>query len=191
MRAELHILHKPAQDEVLIEYLTAKFGANDPDSLENSEIFNNPVWRHHVLYVREKPDYRLVCWPYNQDDLQVHIEAINGNILHVTDSAWRAIKGALRVVEPSLDKAVLVSGQSNREFLFARTGFWSEVGRRENLIPIVAGFAAIVYAIVGVTGFARDDAGRFIAGCITAVVTALVVVVWAVVDARKGTLRWG
>ena len=190
MRAELWVKHSEVDPTSLQRGLCNVFGPDDRESLKNSEVFSAERWKDKVLFAREDPSYRMICFQSTNTELQVHVEPVTGNILRAAESAWGSIKKVLTEAEPKLSQSKLVDGASNREFLSGQTGLSTELRRRETLTPLVVAGAVLVFSIIGVLTFAKDEPWRFLSGAVSGVVAGVAALIFAVLEAGKGTLRW-
>lgn len=191
MYAEFLIRHSPLSSDALKSILVAKFKAEDRAALKNSPLFNSGKWDRVVLYSTETPSYRLLCVPTQDEESQLYVEPITGNVIQICQSVWRGTKNALVASAPELSSLKLVDDASGKDIMSASTStFYQELGRREALSPLMVGAASIIYALIGVFTFARKDAGQFLAGAVTGLVGALAVLWFAFQGAKKGKLSW-
>jgi hypothetical protein len=185
------IEHSTIDWATLSRRLAEHYGDDDRNVLKSSQIFNEDVWASaKKLYATESPDCRLICAPGGAGELQVYVEPVEGNILSASMSAWKGVRNILKKDEPKITHLVMVDGNTGKEILTGTTGARVEFTRKETILPILIGVATLVYILVGVRTFAAQDPGRFFGGAIVGTVGAAVAVYLAVVEIRKGTLRW-
>ncbi len=189
MYAEFWVAHAELEPNVVKRILSAKFRKHDPEVIEESSIFT-AKWRDLVLFATETTNYRMICFRDRNDQLQVVIEPLMGNIMPACQSAWQGIRGALAKHQPRLTSAKLIDEVSGREFLSAMTGLGTELRRRDTLTHLVIGALTLVWMIIGVATFAKGVVPQFAGGAITGLVGAATSVLMAFVQARKGVLRW-
>jgi hypothetical protein len=166
------------------------FYEDDRAALRDSEVFSGDKLRERVLFAKEDPNYRLVCFRSTSLELQLHVEPITANIVRAAESAWKGIMEVLRDNDPKLTQLKLIDGQSNREFMSGATGFKTEILRREVLSPVVVAIGVIAYSVIAIFTFARQDPWRFLLGALTGLLPGLVAISFAFLEARKGALRW-
>jgi hypothetical protein len=188
--AEFSIAHSTLNRDVLKSQLVERFREDNRDALKESPFFGSGKWDDVVLYVTQTPSYRMMCLPQHDEELQVYVEPVTGNVLQACQSAWRGTKNALKNFKPTISSLKLVDNESGKDFMSATTGLRTEFKRRETLSPIIVGIAAGLYAVIGVLTFASSDSLKFLSGAVTGVVGALVAVILAVVEAKGGALRW-
>lgn len=196
--AEFMILHnKSLQPEMLKARLVKKFGAEDRSALEESPLFESGKWDNKVFYATKKPKYRLFAVASLDDELQVSVEPIKGNLVETCESVWRGMKRALKAKwalkarKPKLNLLKLVDDGSMDDIMKARTcTFGTELGRSENISPVIVGVVAAIYALIGFYTFASKDRGEFLAGAVSGVAAALVALFLAFLATRKGKLSW-
>jgi hypothetical protein len=189
MRAEFWVKHADIGEDDLRDRLSRVFGEDDRGAIDSSEVFT-PEWRESVLFAREDPSYRLICFKSTDIELQMHVEPINANIFRASESAWQGIKKVFKEKNPELTDLRLVDPQSHRDFLAARTGLRTELRRREVVSPLVVAVCVAVYSIIAILTFAEKDAGQFLLGAVSGVIPGIVAIVLAWLEARKGVLRW-
>jgi hypothetical protein len=190
MRAEFWVKHSDVHEDELKDALRRVFGEDDRTAIDSSEVFT-PEWRESVLFAREDPSYRLICFKSTAIELQMHVEPINANIFRASESAWLGIKKVFKDKNPELTDLRLVDPQSHRDFLSARTGFRTELRRREVVSPLIIAIAVAIYSVIGALTFAEKDPWRFLAGAISGIIPGIVAIGLAWSEARKGVLRWG
>jgi hypothetical protein len=190
MRAEFWVKHWEIPEKELRARLRRVFGEDDRSAIDSSEVFT-AEWRDSVLFAREDPSYRLICFKSTDIELQMHVEPINANIFRASESAWQGIKKVFKEKNPELTDLRLVDPQSHRDFLSATTGLRTELRRREVVSPLVVAVVIAVYSVIAVLTFAENDAGRFLLGAVSGVIPGIVAIVLAWFQARKGVLRWG
>jgi hypothetical protein len=190
MHAEFGIEHLTLDEDSLRHRLVDKFRANDLSVLTESRLFSNPEWRNLVLFATKTPNYRMICFPEHDQQLQIYIEPVGGNILRACDSAWKGTHAALKEVKPKLASLKLVDTESGKEFLSATTGLGTELRRREVVTLLIVGGLTLAWLLAGVWTFAASDPLPFAGGTITGLVGGLVGLIYAGSDARRGTLRW-
>src|SRR6185295_12259331 len=76
MRAEFWVKHADIGEDDLRDRLSRVFGEDDRSAIDSSEVFT-PEWRDSVLFAREDPSYRLICFKSTDIELQMHVEPIN------------------------------------------------------------------------------------------------------------------
>ncbi|WP_143047258.1 hypothetical protein [Amycolatopsis xylanica] len=188
MRAEIRVSHKMTDDDHVHRALVGKFGHDDREVLKRSPIFKSRKWERVVSFAHEHPDYRIICYQSSNDELQINVEAINGNILSAAESVWRSVKRAFDGSSPVLSDARLLDGDSNRELLHGRTGLVSEFKRRDTLLPVSGAFFALVYFVVSLSVFEQPFGA--VGGALVGAAVGLVAMLLAVTDARRGAIRW-
>jgi hypothetical protein len=188
--AEFTIKHSSLKSDKLKDRLIKKFGADDRAKLKDSALFDPAQWDNRVLYVSQKPDYLLVAISVQDEELQITVELVKGNLVDNCQSVWQGIKKALKFRRPKLSRLKLVdSGQV--PIMKARTyTFGSQLGRSENISPVIVGVVAVIYALIGWNTFASKDRGEFLAGAVTGVAAAVVALVLAFTATRRGKLSW-
>ena len=170
--------------------LVKKFGPEDRSVLKKSPLFESGQWDNIVLYATEKPNYRLVAVPSQDDELQISVEPVKGNLVETCESVWRGTKRALNGCHPKLSLLKLVDSGS-MDIMKARIcTFGAELGRSENISPLIVGVVAAIYALIGFYTFASKDRGEFLAGAVSGLAAALVALALAFVATRKGKLSW-
>lgn len=191
MHAEFLIQHSPLSSDMLKSSLTAKFNAEDRTALKNSPLFNTGQWDKAVLYGTETPGYRLLCVPTQDEEFQIYVEPVKGNIIEICESVWRGAKRVLNTSSPKLTLVKLIDDDSQKDIMRATTStFGEELGRGANMSPLIVGIVAAIYALIGVFTFAAKDRGQFVAGAITGLAGALVTLALAFAVTRKGKLSW-
>ena len=158
--------------------------------MKHSKVFSADNWHDSILFAREDASYRLICFASTDDELQIHVEPVNANILRAAESAWRGIRKVLAGKDPRLTELMLVDAVANREILSGRSGLRAELAKRETIAPVLVGGIVTLYALIGVLTFAEQDPWRFLFGAVSGVVAGLVALFLACVEARKGVLRW-
>jgi hypothetical protein len=183
--------HETLDWPTMTKRLTAHYGADDRSVLSKSQLFGTPTWsKVKKLYATESPDCRLIFAPGNSGELQLYVEPVEGNAMNASLSAWKAVRKILKDESPSLSHLVMVDDQSGKEFLTGETGVKVEFKRKETLLPLMVGAATLIYLGVGLWTFAADARGKFFGGAITGIIGAVVALVFAIIEVRKGTLRW-
>jgi hypothetical protein len=190
MRAEFWVKHSDIREDELRDRLRRVFGEDDRSAIDSSEVFT-AEWRDSVLFAREDPSYRLICFKSTDIELQMHVEPINANIFRASESAWQGIKKVFKEKNPQLTDLRLVDPQSHRDFLSARTGLRTELRRREVVSPLTVAVSVAIYSVIAVLTFAENDAGRFLLGAVSGVIPGIVAIVLACLEAHRGVLRWG
>lgn len=188
--AEFMIQHKSLEPGQLKSRLTKKFGPEDRAVLKKSILFGSGQWDDKVSYVTEKPNYLLVVMSVLDDELQITVEPLKGNLVDTCQSVWRGMKKALKWRRPKLSLLKLVDSGSMDIMKATICKFGSELGRSENISPVIVGVVAAIYAFIGWHTFASKDRGEFLAGAVSGVAAALVALVLAFTAARKGKLKW-
>jgi hypothetical protein len=189
MYAEFWVGHAELKASAVRRLLNAKFREHDPEVIEGSQIFTEK-WRELVLFATETTNYRMICFPDRNDQLQVVIEPLMGNIMPACQSAWQGIRAALAKQHPRLTSAKLIDNVSGKEFLSAMTGLGTELRRRDTVAHLLIGALTVVWIIIGVATFAKEVGLQFAGGAITGLIGASTSVLMAFAQARKGVLRW-
>jgi hypothetical protein len=188
--AEFMIENKSLDPDKLKSRLIKKFGADDRAALEKSVLFASPQWKDKILYATEKPNYLLFAAWVQDEEHQITIEPVKGNLADTCQSVWRGIRKALKRRRPKLTLLKLVDIGSG-DIMKAKTcKFGSELGRSENISPVVVGVVAAIYGCIGWYTFASKDRGEFIAGAVTGVAAALVALCLAFAATMRGKLSW-
>jgi len=191
VHAEFLIRHSALSSDVLRSSLVAKFKAEDRNALKNSPLFNSGKWDDVVLYSTETPSYRLLYVPTQDEESQIYVEPVKGNVIQICESIWLGTKKALGASSPKLSSIKLVDDVSGKDIMSATTSsLREEISRRETISPLVIGLAAGIYAIIGVFTFASKNGAQFLAGAVTGLVSALVALALAFASAKKGKLSW-
>lgn len=191
MHAEFVVQHGRLSSDALKASLVAKFKHQNRDALKNSPLFNSGQWDKVVLYSTETPGYRLLCISTQDEELQVYLEPVKGNLIEICESVWRGTKRALNSSSPKLTSMKLVDDESGKDIMRATTcGFGEELSRSENISPVIVGVIAAVYAVVGVFTFASKDQGEFLAGAVAGLAGAVVALSLTFAAAKKGKLSW-
>jgi hypothetical protein len=191
VHAEFLVQHSTISSDTLKSRLIAKFKAEDRDALKNSPLFNSGKWDKIVLYSTETPGYRLLCIPTQDEESQIYVEPVKGNVIEICESVWRGTKRALSSSSPKLTSMKLVDDESGKDIMHAATrSFGQELSRGENISPVIVGVVAAIYAAAGVFTFASKDKGEFLAGAVTGLAGAVVALSLALAAARKGKLSW-
>ena len=199
MHTEFTIEHSPLSSDMLKSRLVEKFQAEDRNALKNSPIFSSGEWDHLVLYATETPGYRLFALATLDDELQIYVEPVKGNIIEICESIWRGAKralkakrAALRTSSPKLTLLKLIDDDvSMKDIMKGTTStLGKELGRSETISPLIVGVVAVIYALIGVLTFASKDRGEFIAGAVSGLAAALVALALAIAATKKGKLSW-
>jgi hypothetical protein len=191
VHAEFVVVHSALPSDALKSRLIGKFQAEDRNALKGSSLFNSGKWDDRVLYCTETPGYRLFCVPTQDEESQIYIEPVKGNVIKVCDSVWRGTKKALRASSPKLSSLELVDGESGKDIMGACESTLSqEFARRETLSPVMVGVVSLVYGVVGIRTFAAADGAKFLAGAVAGLAAAVVAAIAALIAARKGRLIW-
>jgi len=188
--AELWVGHSALSKDVVKSQLISKFNEDNRAALKDSPFFESGKWDDVVLYVTQTPSYRLMCLPIHDEELQVYVEPVKGDVLQACQSAWQGTRNALSNAKPRLSSLKLVDNESGKDFMSATTGLRTELWRRETLGPILIGIASAVYAAIGMLTFASSEPLKFLSGAVTGVIGALVVLGLAIREVRGGRLRW-
>jgi hypothetical protein len=188
--AEFTIQNKSLEPDQLKSRLTKKFGAEDRTALQKSVLFGSPQWDDKILYATEKPNYLLFAVWVQDEEHQITVEPVKGNLVDTCQSVWRGVKRALKSRRPKLFQLKLVDSGSMEIMKATTSKFRSELGRSENISPVIVGVVAAIYAFIGWYTFASKDRGEFLAGAIAGVAAALVALVLAFTATRKGKLSW-
>jgi hypothetical protein len=191
VHAEVLVRHSSLTPDALKSILIARFRAEDRNALKNSQIFNSGQWSKNIEYSTESPSYRLFCVPTSFGETQIYVEPVTGNLIEACDSVWRGTKRALKSSSPRLASMKLVDDESKKDIIRAdASDLAQELGRRENISPLVVGAAAAIYAVIGVFTFASKNRGEFLAGAVTGLAGAIIALMLAFITARKGRLSW-
>jgi hypothetical protein len=191
MHVEFLIQHSSLQSDALKSRLIEKFRSEDRDALKNSPLFNSGQWDNVVLYATQMPGYRLLCVPTQDEEFQIYVEPVRGNIIEICESVWRGAKRALTASSPKLTLLDLVDDDSGKEIMKAKTcTFGQELGRSANISPLLVGVAAVIYGLIGCFTFASKDRGEFVAGAVSGLAGALVALALAFIATKKGKLSW-
>jgi hypothetical protein len=143
------------------------------------------------LYSTETPGYRLLCIPTQDEESQIYLEPIKGNVIEICESVWRGTKRALDSSSPRLASLKLVDDESGKDIMRATmSSFGEELTRTENISPVILGIVATLYAVVGAVTFASGDKGEFLAGAVSGIAGAILALWLALATARKGKLSW-
>jgi hypothetical protein len=171
--------------------LEKKFQAEDRSALKKSPLFESGQWDNVVLYATERPNYRLFGLSTQDEEFQIYVEPVKGNLIEICESVWRGTKRALNASSPKLALLKLVDDVSMKDIMRATTcTFGQELGRSETISPLILGVVAVIYALVGVFTFASKNRGEFLAGAVSGLAAALVALALAVAATRKGKLSW-
>src|SRR5579863_5488582 len=115
MHVEFLIQHSSLQSDALKSCLIAKFQSEDRDALKNSPLFNSGQWDQKVLYATQTPGYRLLCLPRQDEELQIYVEPVKGNVIEICESIWRGTKRALKASSPKLALLNLIDDDSGKD----------------------------------------------------------------------------
>lgn len=190
MYAEFTVKNKSLDPDKLKSRLIKKFGADDRAALQKSALFATPEWKDKILYASEKPSYLLFAAWVQEDEHQITIEPVKGNLADTCQSVWQSIRKALKRRRPKLTLLTMVDIQSGAIMKAKTCKFGSELVRSENISPVVVGVVAAIYGLIGWYTFASKNRGEFIAGAVTGVAAALVALCLAFAARMKGKLSW-
>lgn len=191
MYAEFTIQHSSLSSDMLKSRLVKKFQSEDRNALKSSPLFNSGQWDNRVLYATETPGYRLFGLPTQDEEFQIYVEPVKGNVIEICESIWRGAKRALKASSPKLVLLKLVDDGSMKDIMKATTStFGKQLGQSEIISPLLVGVVAVIYALVGVFTFAAKDRGEFIAGAVSGLAAALVALALAFAATRRGKLTW-
>ncbi|RSM49989.1 hypothetical protein DMB66_43900 [Actinoplanes sp. ATCC 53533] len=191
MYSRFKIDHDAVDWPAMLALLAAHYGTDDRSVLSRSQLLSTGAWsKVKKLFATDSPDCRLVFTPGSSSELQIYVEPVEGNAMNAALSAWKGVRKILHDKSPKLSHLVMVDEQSRKEFLTGETGIKIEFKRKETILPIAIGVATIIYVSVGLFTFAAESQGKFIGGALTGIIGAIASVVFAVLEVRKGTLRW-
>ena len=148
------------------------------------------AWQGIVVYARELPMCRMIAAPASNEELHIVIEPTHGNLVRACQGAWQSVRSAMKESHPKLETAMLVDQVTGRELFVGNDGLGAQVRTREVASLILVGLVTVAWLLAGSATFARDLGTEWIAGGMTGIVGALVAAVWALVDWRRGRLKW-
>ena len=191
MRAEFLIKHISLKPDEMKKILTAKFQQEDRSTIVDSSTFTGSHWKQRLLYATRTSNYRILCHQTQDEELQIVVEPIQGNLLSACESVWSGAKKALVDQKPSLASLEVIDSDSDKVFLTASvTRLRDEFLRKETLTPMIVGLLVVGYVGIGLMTFAGTDQGKFIAGAVSGVASTVMAGIFAMVNGLKGALNW-
>jgi hypothetical protein len=148
--------------------------------LLRSEVFSaySSTWKGLVEYASERPNYRLVCLPSKNDQLQATVEAVGGeDIRRASQYAWDGLQKALKG-KPKVTSAEIYELGSSRPIMTAQTGFLAEVRRREIINLLVVGVGTAIWVGVGALTFAKTKRRELFGGGLPGLLGGVVALVF-------------
>lgn len=170
MYARLDI-HHAGKD--VVSRLQTTFAQHDPSVLDRSLVFKDePSWRALVVLAIETPDYRLICYPPAQDQLQLHVEPIRGDIKRACGNVWRSTRRACRWRghRLQLERLDVVDETDNRVIAYATAGWRSSIARRSLWWGLAVALATAIWLPLELFVFANDAPAETVRGAIPSLV---------------------
>jgi hypothetical protein len=185
VRAQLQISH---EDNAGRNALETAFGPHNPAVLDASDFKRkSPQSAESINFAAQRPDARVLAW-VTVAETRVYVESQAGQLRDAAGETWQLVHKKARRQKLQLKSLVLFDEAANDKIAEATVGIAENAKRTEIAIPLMIGAVTAIVLLIAVVAFdAPLDLGI---GSVPALVAAILVLAWLVVDSWKGKLVW-